>query len=78
MRLLSYITKGKAIIQGDSLRCAAPRANDSRRQCNKLLAKKNESGQIAGNFRCERCHQAIEVKLAPARDDLATKSLATE
>lgn len=70
MRLLTYITKGVAVIQGDSLRCAAPRTNDSRRTCNKLLAKKNEQGQIAGNFRCERCHQEIEVKLAPAREDL--------
>lgn len=70
MKLLIYITKGSAVIQGDSLRCAASRANDSRRTCNKLLVKKNEQGQIAGNFRCERCHQEIEVKLAPARDDI--------
>jgi hypothetical protein len=74
MRLLTYITIGKAVIQGDSLRCAAPRPNDLRKICNKLLSKKNEQGQIAGNFRCERCHQEIEVKLAPARDDLAKNS----
>jgi phage FluMu protein Com len=71
MRLLKFITKGQAVIQGDSLRCAAARANDSKRTCNKLLVKTNEQGQIAGNFRCERCHQEIEVKLAPAREDLA-------
>lgn len=65
MRLLTFITKGQAVIQGDSLRCAAPREKDNRRVCNKLLAKKNEQSQIAGNFRCERCHQEIEVKLAP-------------
>jgi len=70
VRLLTFITRGKAVIQGDSLRCAAARINDPRRQCNKLLAKKNEQGQIAGDFRCERCHQQIQVKLAPARDDL--------
>lgn len=64
MRLLTYITKGHAIIQGDSLRCAAPRTNDIRKQCNKLICKKNELGQIAGDFRCERCHQSIQVKLA--------------
>jgi phage FluMu protein Com len=68
--LLTYITKGKAVIQGDSLRCAAPRTSDPRRSCNKLLAKTNEQGQIAGDFRCERCHQQIQVKLAPAREDL--------
>ena len=71
MRLLTFITKGRAIIQGDSLRCAAPRANDPKRLCNKLICKANELKQIAGNYRCERCHSEIEVKLAPAREDLA-------
>lgn len=71
MRLLKFIVKGKAVIQGDSLRCAAPRVNDPNRVCNKLICKANSISQIAGNYRCERCHQEIEVKLAPAREDLA-------
>jgi phage FluMu protein Com len=68
MKLLILITKGQAIVHGDLLRCAAPRENDPKRACNKLLAKKNAQGQIAGNFRCERCHQEIEIKLAPTKE----------
>jgi hypothetical protein len=69
--LLTFITRGNARITGEGLRCAAPRGGDNddgRRVCHKLLAKKNADGQIAGNFRCERCKQEVEVKLAPARD----------
>ena len=63
MKLLIVISLGKAVIQGDALRCYSPRRNDPDRTCNKLLAKKNAQGQIAGNFKCERCNQTIEVKL---------------
>ena len=66
---IRYITKGKAIIKPEGLRCQASRADDW--ICNKLLAKKNADGQIAGNFRCERCRQEIEVRLGPPRSDLA-------
>lgn len=61
--LLPCITKGKALITPEGLRCGASRTNDQDRRCNKLLAKKNAANQIAGNFRCERCRQEIEVKL---------------
>ncbi len=71
MKLLTYVTKGKARITDEGLRCAAPRSDNPEWVCHKLLAKKNSGGQIAGNFRCERCKQEIEVKLAPARDDIA-------
>ncbi len=63
MPLLTSITKGKARIHPEGLRCAAPRDNDPARDCNKLIAKRNDAGQIAGNFLCERCRQVIEVKL---------------
>ena len=67
-RLLTYITKGKAVIKPEGLRCQAPLAGSW--TCNKLLVKKNEEGQIAGNFRCERCRQEIEVRLGAPRADL--------
>lgn len=70
MKLLIFIVKGRAIVNGDSLRCAAPRQDISGKQCNKLLVKRNEQGQIAGNFKCERCGQLVQVKLAPARTDI--------
>jgi phage FluMu protein Com len=68
VKLLSYITKGSAAIKPEGLRCQASRGDSW--TCNKLLAKKNAEGQIAGSFRCERCHQDIEVLLAPPRSDL--------
>jgi DNA-directed RNA polymerase subunit RPC12/RpoP len=78
MKLLIYVTKGKAVIQGESLRCASPRPDDPNRICNKLLCKRNEQGQIAGDFRCERCHSQIQVKLATAREDLINNVSARE
>ena len=66
MKFICYIKSGKAIIQEGNLRCAQPRSGDARRQCNKLLAKKNESNQIAGDFRCERCHQNVVVAMKVA------------
>jgi phage FluMu protein Com len=52
------IMKGAAVITLDGLRCGA---------CNKLLARKNTSGQIAGNFKCIRCGQMIEVDISLTR-----------
>ena len=63
MKLLIVISKGKAIIAGNDLRCAAPRVSDTKRICNKLLTKRNDMGQVAGAFKCERCNQIVEVKL---------------
>lgn len=51
---------------GEALRCASPRQSDSTKSCNRLLVKRNQQGQIAGNFLCDRCKQIVEVKLAPA------------
>lgn len=65
MNFLTFISKGIAILTADGLRCAALRQDDSSRRCNRLLAKKNEQRQIAGNFRCDRCGQEIEVRLGP-------------
>jgi len=62
-RLLTSITKGKAIFIGEDLRCNAPRTSGQRKFCNKLLSKKNEKGQLAGNFLCERCGHIVEVTL---------------
>jgi hypothetical protein len=68
MRLLTSITKGKAVFVGNDLRCYAPRTSGQRKVCNKLLAKKNAIGQLAGNFRCERCCQEVEVTLVEVNE----------
>jgi hypothetical protein len=59
------ITKGKASVTPEGLRCRAPRDKDPTRTCNKLLVKRSASGQIAGNFLCERCRQEVEVEIQP-------------
>jgi hypothetical protein len=59
------ITKGKAVITPDGLRCRAPRDKDPARTCNKLIVKKNPVGQIAGSFLCERCDELIDVEIVP-------------
>lgn len=58
------ITNGKASLTADGLRCRASRVNDEKRVCNKLLAKRNRQGLVAGNFQCERCRQPVEVEIA--------------
>lgn len=60
----TLITSGKAVIQDGGLRCNTPRMADASKSCNKLLAKTNASGQIAGNFRCDRCKSEVEVKVS--------------
>jgi hypothetical protein len=60
----TIITSGKAVVQDGGLRCHSPRAADASKPCNKLLAKANSSGQIAGNFRCDRCKSSVEVRIA--------------
>lgn len=62
---LVTITKGKAAIVNDGLRCRAPRPDDPTLACNKCICKKNSAGYVAGNFKCERCGQLIEVEIAP-------------
>lgn len=62
MKVVLYILRGKAIIEGDGLRCANPRSTDEARPCHKLIAKKNPSGQLAGSFKCERCAQEVVIK----------------
>ena len=57
------VTEGLAAIVNDGLRCAAKRAGDPGRRCNKLLAKTNSSGEVAGRFKCDRCKQDVEVEL---------------
>jgi hypothetical protein len=64
MNFLTQIKKGRAIIVQSGLRCQGPRVKQPDQICNKLLAKKNDIGQIAGSFRCERCGQDIVVELA--------------
>lgn len=63
MSYQTFITKGKAMIQNDGLRCRNPRDKDPTRSCNKLIVKKSSSGQIAGSFLCERCKQIVEVEI---------------
>lgn len=55
--------KGKGRIAPEGLRCGAPRKDFPERICNKLLCKRNTRGQIAGDFRCERCGQDIELTI---------------
>jgi hypothetical protein len=63
MKLLPAVAKGKAVIVGEDLRCQKPREDDPTKPCNKLIAKTNRYRQIAGSFLCERCKEAIEVRL---------------
>ena len=58
------ISRGAAVISNGGLRCNAPRVGDLSRTCNKLLAKANMLGQIAGCFRCDRCKSEVEVQVA--------------
>ena len=60
------ISRGKAVVVNGGLRCNAPRVGDPSRTCNKLLAKTNTLGQIAGNFRCDRCKSEVEVQISRA------------
>ena len=57
------ITKGKAYISNNGLRCMNPRSDNADLKCNKLIVKKNAIGEISGNFMCpdRRCKQSIEV-----------------
>lgn len=64
-RLMPAISKGHAVITADELRCAAPRKDELERTCNKMIAKINQVGHIAGNFQCERCKEVIEVRMVP-------------
>jgi hypothetical protein len=62
------ITRGKAVISPDGLRCSSPRVADSSKNraqqvCNRLLVKANQFGQIAGNFLCDRCKQTVEIQI---------------
>jgi len=74
MKLVPAISKGKAILLGDELRCNRLR-EDSSKICRKLIAKVNRFGQIAGDFRCERCKEEIEVRLVPATEESASKTV---
>lgn len=67
MNLLMCVSKGNALIKPEGLRCGASRENEPDRKCNKLLVKKNKDGIVAGNFRCERCTQEIEITLKEAK-----------
>jgi hypothetical protein len=72
MKLLPVISKGQAHFRGENkeeLRCAAPRLDKPGWTCRKLIAKRNEHGQIAGDFRCERCGQSIQVSLVAAEEN---------
>jgi phage FluMu protein Com len=74
MRCLTYIVKGKAQVQQEGLRCAAPRNGRPGWICNKLIVRKNSMGQVAGEFKCERCSQIIEVQSRPVEADDAAKA----
>lgn len=52
---------GKAVLADGELRCTAPRANDKRLTCHKLMALVNRDGEILGKYLCTRCHSKCEV-----------------
>lgn len=58
------ISRGEAVIVSGGLRCNALRVGTLNRPCNKLLAKINDLGQIAGSFRCDRCKAEITVQIS--------------
>ena len=48
--------------QTNELRCCGNvRISGEPKQCNKLLVKSNDSGIIAGNFKCPRCNTINEI-----------------
>jgi hypothetical protein len=49
---------GSGIMEGNCLRCAAPRRNGI---CHKLLAIRNTDGKLLGLFCCVRCNNKVEV-----------------
>jgi hypothetical protein len=57
------IRKGRAVITANGLRCQGPRKNDPTLICNKLLVHRTDEGQVAGQFKCGRCGQIIEVAM---------------
>lgn len=63
MNFLTQIKKGRAVIVQSGLRCQGPRVKQPDQVCNKLLVRKNAIGQIAGQFKCDRCSQVIEVEI---------------
>jgi phage FluMu protein Com len=64
MTFQSKITRGKAFFKDGGLRCANPRSYEVEKPCNKLLAKRNALGQVAGSFKCDRCRAEVEVEIS--------------
>ena len=74
----SVITKGRGFIfpadahsQYQGLRCKALTTIKVKGEvrevvCNRLIVKPNSDGEIAGEFRCIRCKQTLEVKITDA------------
>jgi phage FluMu protein Com len=65
--MIMKVTKGLAVFTGEGLRCASPRPNDIARYCGRLLVKKSASGQLAGEFKCDRCNAICEVQLTDSQ-----------
>lgn len=59
----THIKKGTAILAPNGLRCQGPRVKQPTQVCNKLMIRKNSIGQIAGELKCERCGQIVEVEI---------------
>lgn len=58
----TIITSGKAVVIDGGLRCNHPRKDDLSQVCGRQLVRANASGQMAGNFRCPRCKNYVEVR----------------
>lgn len=78
LKLLTCISKGKASLKPEGLRCGAARKKEPERKCDKLLVKRSARGQIAGNFRCDRCGQEIDVSMIEPQPETAAYEDARE
>ena len=54
------VRKGKAIMEGNFLRCMGPRRAFPL-PCHQSLGRLNTQREITGEFKCPKCHQIVEV-----------------
>lgn len=67
MIIQTVIRKGQAYVTPNGLRCQGPRLKEPSQRCGKLIAKRSESGQIAGCFKCDRCGAVTEIEMVLPR-----------
>lgn len=55
------VRKGKAIMEGNFLRCTNAHKRFPKVLCHHALVRRNTQREIAGEFKCPSCHQIVEV-----------------